>query len=329
MKQLREKGLTIDDVARALGISKTTVSRALSGKGRVSEETTIRVRNFVNQGGNIASSERQLTYTLSLVIPPRFIEMDLPFMHLCLLGIGYAAKQRDYDLMLCSADENDLVALDHQLERRKSDGVILARTLNAADPCLKLIRQYGLPCVVLGHSDEEGILQADSDHFGAAREMTRLLLQMGMRRIAYLYDHTNTTVNTDRLQGFMQALKDVGIPIDKGLIYSGLITEAQRIDALESALAQKADCLLCCDDRLTLYISTLMQQRGISWPNQIRLASLYDSDFLQHASITAVQFDTVALGGTACRMLVDAISGKEVISRQVQQFQIILRESTK
>ena len=329
MKQLRQKGLTIDEVAHALGISKTTVSRALSGKGRVSEETRARVRSFIAQGGHGTSPEQRRTNTVSVVIPPRLVDVGVPFTYLCLLGIASAAKQRDYDVLLCNADENDLSALENQLQRRKSDGAILVRTLTTADPCLELIRLYGLPCVALGRLDHGDVLQVDNDNLGAAKEMTRLLLRMGMKRIACLYDYANSTANFDRLRGFTQAMEEAGEPVDKGLIYPGLVTEAQRVDALEDALARKAECLLCCDDTLALYMSVLMRQRGIDCPVGLRLASLYDSEFLQQAAITAVRFDTAALGATACRYLVDAISGKAEGTPQVQPFQIILRESTK
>lgn len=328
MKQLREKGLTVDSVARSLGISKTTVSRALSGKGRVSEETKRRVRSFINQDRD-ANSGRQPAHTLTVVIPPRFIEMDLPFVHACIYGIGLAAKQRDYDVLLCSADERDLTQLERQLEQNKPDGVILFRTINKKDPCLELTCRYNKPCVVLGRLADDKVLQVDSDNFGAAREMTQLLLRMGMRRISYLYDDSNATINADRLDGFTQALKEAGIPVDQSMIYSDLMTETQRVDALEFVMRQQPDCILCCDDRLALYIYEIMRQKGILCPRQIRLASLYDSQFLQWAGITAVQFDSGALGASACRVLLDSIADKPVVPRQVQQYQIILRESTK
>lgn len=328
MNLLREKGMTVEGVAQALGVSKTTVSRALSGKGRVSEETKIRVRNFISQGGN-ASLERQLTNTLTVVIPSRFIEMGLPFVYACLCGIGYAAKLRNYDVLLCTADEREQAQLERHLERRKSDGVILFRTMKGKDPCMEIVRRYNKPCVVLGRFDDDKILQVDSANFEAAREITQLLLRMGLRRIAYVYDDTNATINLDRLRGFTDALKEAGAPVDQSMIYSDLMTDAQRLDALESIMRRQPDCILCCDDRLALYIFELMRQQGIRCPDQIRLASLYDSQFLQWASISAVRFDSEALGACACRALLDSIAGKEVALRQVQPYQIILRESTK
>lgn len=330
MHQLHEKGMTVEGIARALGISKTTVSRAISGKGRVSEETKARVHEFIGRGGRANQPpEQRRTNTLMMVIPPRFVELDLPFVRRCLKGVGYAAEQWNYDLLLCLADGNNTSRLERQLLQRKADGAVLFQTLGTKDPCMALLRRYGLPYVVLGRSDDDSVLQMDSDNAGAAREMTQLLLRMGMRRIAYLYDDADSTVNIDRLQGYSQGLKDAGTAIDQGFVYSDLMTEAQRVNALESALGQQADCLLCCDDRMAVYISTLMAQRGILCPGQMRLASLYDSDILQWNSITAVQFDSVALGASACRLLLDSIEGRAVISRQVQQYQIILRESTK
>lgn len=329
-QHLREKGLTVESIAQVLGVSKTTVSRALSGKGRVSEETRARVREFIDRGGGTGQPpERRRTNTLMMVIPPRFVELDLPFVRRCLKGIGYAADQWSYDLLLCLADGNTASRLERQLSQRKADGAVLFQTLSTNDPCMALLRRYNLPYVVLGRSDDDSVLQMDSDNVGAAREMTQLLLRMGMRRIAYLYDDDESTVNIDRLQGYSQGLREAGIAVDQKLIYSGLMTEAQRVNALESALGQRADCLLCCDDRMAIYLSTLMAQRGIPCPGQMRLASLYDSDILQWSSITAVQFDSVALGASACRLLLDSIENRAVIPRQVQQYQIILRESTK
>ena len=325
---LREKGLSVEGVAQALGVSKTTVSRALSGKGRISEETRSRVRDFISRSGD-AGFEQPPTNTLTVVIPPRFIEMELPFVYACVRGIGYAAKLRNYDVLLCTADEREQTQLQRHLQRRKSDGVILFRTMNGEDPCLETVRRYNKPCVVLGRFDDGKILQVDNDNFEAAREMTQLLLRMGLRRIAYIYDDTNATINLDRLRGFTHALREAGIPVDRGMIYSDLMTETQRLDALESIMRQQPDCILCCDDRLAIYIYELLRQQGISCPDRIRLASLYDSQFLQWASITAVQFDSEALGASACRALLDSIAGKEVAPRQVQPYQIILRESTK
>ncbi|MBP3577323.1 MAG: LacI family DNA-binding transcriptional regulator, partial [Lachnospiraceae bacterium] len=96
-----EKKLTIADVADYLGVSKTTVSRAISGKGRVSEETRKRVQQYIDQmdykpnviAKGLAQSK---TFNIAVVIPADCDMQELPFFQNCMCGICDAAAKRDY-----------------------------------------------------------------------------------------------------------------------------------------------------------------------------------------------------------------------------------------
>ena len=280
--------MKIAEIADALGVSKTTVSRALSGKGRVSEETRAKVFSYAGLTSTDTTAPRTVpqgpTHNLSLVIPKHFVRLDLPFLRKCMGGICTMAAQRGYDLLLCYVSETDTVQLERQLDRHKVDGVILSRTISN-DPCVDLLKQYGVPFVAIGRIDDPDIPQADNDQTGAACEMTRLLLQLGTRRIAYLGG-------------------------------SG---------------TYHPDCQLCCDDRLAFDVVRELRARHIHIPQDLRVASLYDSELLVGVtpSISAVQFDAERIGSTACRMLLDTLAGKDVAKRQLQGYQVILRESTK
>ena len=181
--------MTIEQVAEALGVSKTTVSRALSGKGRISEKTRAKVFAYMGHARTEPASAQKdpkvRTNNIAMVVPQRFITLDLPFLRKCMGGICTMAAQRGYDLLLCYVSETDTVQLERQLDRHKVDGVILSRTISN-DPCVDLLKQYGVPFVAIGRIDDPDIPQADNDQTGAACEMTRLLLQLGTRRIAYL-----------------------------------------------------------------------------------------------------------------------------------------------
>ena len=325
----------IEEIAQALGISKTTVSRALSGKGRVSEETRAKVFAYVGRPGVDSSTpvRRQdpgATHNLSLVIPKHFMQLDLPFLRKCMGGVCTMAAQRGYDLLLCYVSDTDTVQLERQLASHKVDGVILSRTMND-DPSIDLLQQYGVPFVAIGRIENDDIPQADNDHLGAASEMTRVLFQMGARRIAYLGGSGTYTVNADRLRGYLRGLAEFGVPADQSLIRTGIESDEQRTDALEAVLEQHPDCLLCCDDRIAFDLMRELRNRHIRVPEQLRLASLYDSELLAGTTpaISAVQFDAERLGSTACRMLLDVMAGKDIPLRQVQGYQVILRESTK
>lgn len=328
---MEQNKLKLEEVARELGVSKTTVSRALSGKGRVSPETTARVRDYVSRSGRGAGSQpaRQATSNLALVIPSHFVRLDLPFLRKCMGGICRMAAQRGYDVLLCYADERSTEQLQRQLAARKVDGVILSRTM-VVDPCLELVRQHGVPYAAIGRLADERALQVDNDQVGAARALTRHLLQTGVRRIAYLSGRINYTVNVDRLLGFHQALKEYGVPPAPELVFSDVETPEKRLDALAAVLERRPECILCGDDSLAFDLLKDLRRRGVCVPGDIRLASLYDSEILLDTTptVTAVQFDAEALGTAACRLLLDAMSGREVVPRQVQGFQVVLREST-
>lgn len=331
----KRKKMTVEGIAQELGVSKTTVSRALSGKGRVSPETRARVIDFALRSGYDAAAlsrrqERRSTHNLALVIPDHFVQLDLPFLRKSMGGICRMAAQRGYDVLLCYAGEGHTEQLERQLEASKVDGVILSRTL-LSDPCLDLVRRHKTPFAVLGRLDDETAIQVDNDQVGAAREMTRLLVQLGMHRIAYIGGSTNYTVNTDRLRGYIQGLGEFGLTPEKGMVYSGVETAEQRMDALDAALERRPECLLCCDDALAFSVLKELRRREIRVPEELRLASLYDSEILLDASptISAVQFDADTLGTAACRALLDSMAGKEVVARQILGYQVILRESTK
>ncbi len=333
---LKQKKVTIDEIARALGVSKTTVSRALSGKGRISQQTRDRVFQYVSVNGRaqnaaVRQGAAEASHNLALVIPSHFVHLDLPFLRKCMGGVCRMADQRGYDVLLCYANSNDTRQLERQLKDHKVDGVILSRTLLGSDPCLDLIRSFGVPFAVLGRLEDKAALQVDNDQVGAAQDMTRLLIQSGSRRIAYIGGSSSYTVNADRLAGYCQALRENGLLVQKELIFTEVESDEQRLDALDVILEQEPDCLLCCDDATSVKVLKDLKARGILVPKQLRLASLYDSEILLTFSptISAVQFDAASLGTAACRLLLDSMSGKDVQPRQTMGYQVILRESTK
>ena len=240
------------------------------------------------------------------------------------------ADQRGYDLMLCYASNTEYSQLQRQLANHKVDGVILTYAM-ADDPCIELLRQYETPFVLIGRSEDKTIPQADNDQVAAACEMTRILLQLGAKRIALLVGSTIYAVNTDRIRGYLRGFAEFGVPVDQRLVHSGVESAGQTLDALEAALEQKADCILCGDDEIAFEVMRELRTRHILVPNDLRVASLYDSSMLASItpSVSAVQYDAEQLGKTACRMLLDRLAGKEIVMRQLEGYQVILRNSTK
>ena len=119
--------------------------------------------------------------------------------------------------------------------------------------------------------------------------------------------------------------------IDERLLFLDLESDDLRMQAVSLALERKPDCILCMDDRLTLLAMNMLKQQGVRVPQDIRVASLYDSSALAESSpaITAVQFDAYALGRKATQQLLQALKGREVETRVELGYQVSMRESTK
>ena len=249
--------MTIEQVADALGVSKTTVSRALSGKGRISEETRTKVYAYMGRtcSGACFCTERRKTahqqYCHGRTAAVYCAGSAL--LRKCMGGICTMADQRGYDLMLCYASNTEYSQLQRQLANHKVDGVILTYAM-ADDPCIELLRQYKTPFVLIGRSEDKTIPQADNDQVAAACEMTRILLQLGAKRIALLVGSTIYAVNTDRIRGYLRGFAEFGVPVDQRLVHSGVESAGQTLDALEAALEQKADCILCGDDEIAFEV---------------------------------------------------------------------------
>lgn len=102
---MEERNLTIADIAQELGVSKTTVSRAMSGKGRIGEETRKRVREYIeahHYSPNVVAKglAQNKTFNLGLVLPGDYQIVELPFFQKCMMGISRTASEAGYDVSL-------------------------------------------------------------------------------------------------------------------------------------------------------------------------------------------------------------------------------------
>lgn len=326
---------SITDIANALGISKTTVSRAISGNGRVNAATRARVLSYMQENDCAPAAPPRAaaggkTNNIALVISRQFSTLDLSFLRKSMSAIYEVASQNDYDVILVMTGERETAPMRRLLEAHKIDGAILTRTLEN-DPLIPLMKEYHLPFVAMGWQRDPEVPQVDNDQIGGCRELTSLLLMKGMHNIALLGGSMLYTVNQSRLEGFRQAYENARIPVNEGLVFLELESEVQRVHALETAVAARPDCILCMDEDVAALVMRTLKAKGIQVPGDVCVASLYDSAELKNMAptVTAVQFDAVELGYKASRQLLDILSGNAVEHRVELGFQVVMRDSTK
>jgi len=242
-----EKNLTISDVAKALGVSKTTVSRAISGKGRIGAETRERVLAYIKEHNYkpnaLAKGLAQLkTFNLGVVLPEDYTLVDLPFFQTCLMGISEVAVSMDYDILLTMGRENENTQLMRMVENHKVDGIILMRTFTK-DQSVEYLKEMGTPFVTVGSTNYSDVIQIDNDHKNACRELISILLMKKMERIGIVGGIESHVVTQNRLRGYMEAYENAGITVDKDIIYVNADREAMIERAVEKLLEAEVDCI--------------------------------------------------------------------------------------
>lgn len=333
--QEENKTLTIADIADALGVSKTTVSRAISGKGRIGSETRERVLKYIdahNYTPNVIAKSlaQNKTYNLAVVMPGDYELIDLPFFQNCIMGIQEIASSFDYDMLLTVCNNADVTKLERIVRNRKVDGVILLRSF-MDDVQVEYLQEKNVPFVVTGSSNYKGVVQVDNDHRAACRELTSILLMKRMKKIALIGGNEEHVVTQSRLMGFKDAFADSGTAVDESLIYMNLDNPVLLDGKLDDIIKREVDCIVCMDDAICMEVLYKLRREGLSVPDQIRVASFYNSSMLEthDPSITSLDFDAKELGMLVCRTLLDMIEGQKVQKKTLLGYEVRLRESTK
>lgn len=333
----KNQNITIDDIARDLGVSKTTVSRAISGKGRIGAATRERVQAYIHACNYRPSAAARAlaesrTYNLALVLPRDFITLDLPFIRKSMSGICEEAFDKDYSILMCLAENDNPAPLLRTLDNRKVDGVILTRTVEN-DSLVELLIRQGMPFATMGSLPPDlhgqAAVEADHDHETGCYAFAKDFLAGREERVALLGGDRRYMVNRSRLSGFRRAAQELSIPEEKIHLRFDLKDDETCAQAVDELLAHGVRRFLTMDDEICLRVLALMRQRELAIPEQVELASLYDSDPLEEFSISALRFDAAELGRVACGELLRCIRAETFDAAPVLKFEICMRGSTR
>ena len=162
--------LTIDDIARELGVSKTTVSRAISGKGRISDATRERVRAYIEThhykpNASAKSLAERRTCNLALVLP-----RNAALHQEALYALTDEAFAQGYNVILCLSSDGDYGQLTQTLDYRKADGVLLV-CINEDAPIEERLARRGIPYEILSMTDTESVRETCRNFIGSLKQI--------------------------------------------------------------------------------------------------------------------------------------------------------------
>jgi DNA-binding LacI/PurR family transcriptional regulator len=216
--------VTIKDIARQAGVSHPTVSRALRDHPDIAPETANRIKQIAFDMGYMPSAvARGLKTNRSEALGVIVTRIDDPFFSEVLEGIENALHPAGYSLFVAASqrDSKREQSIVQAMGERRVDGVIICSTAFSAEHSQQ-IQRYGVPCVVVNNQSAEEYKYSiyHDDRYGS-RQLTRHLLDLGHKKVAFLGNVHAGKTTQDRLDGFRDEMEAAGLPILEGFVHFG------------------------------------------------------------------------------------------------------------
>lgn len=303
--------MTINDIAQLAGVSKSTVSRYLTG-GSVSKRSAEKIARVVEETGFVlnASASRLRSQKSGLVgvlmdgIESRAVIRELRGINDALHELGYLPF-----LVLDNHDEDHKLEGMQALVKQGVDGIIFG-TARMTDEHAKFMLSMGVPALVLGQRSELFPF-VKVDDYAAGRLVAEHVAASNTRQALYLGFPGYDKAGMERWRGFVDGCGAAGIGVQ--YLEAGYEHRAGYHMA-EQVLAAGADFVVCASDTLALGIIRYLANHGLSTPDDIRISGFgdYSESSLPMVSLTSLDFDYQALGRDAARKAVDLIEGRDV-----------------
>lgn len=344
MSSKRSKRATLRDVARLANVSTTVVSYVINNGPRpTAVETRARVLQAIQEldyhpNASAQGLRAQRTYTIGFIAND-YYPLDVfvsPYSSSILTSITSHLKAQDHYLLIYPmVIDEDLASLEKLLHSRRLDGVIvrLIQDPPATDRLMEVIVGAGVPCVCIerpcsSHFDVQSVTYDDVQ---GARAATRYLLERGHRRIAHLQgDHRYATAQA-RLNGYQQALTDVGLAIDDRLIQGDTWDVRNVAGAMRKLLAlpDPPTAVFAASDDLALAALKVVQEEQRRVPDDIAVIGFDDIPAAEqtHPPLTTVRIPLAELGQRAAELVLEIAHGSHQAGSEVLPVQLIARAS--
>jgi DNA-binding LacI/PurR family transcriptional regulator len=329
------KIVSIKDIARLVGVSHSTVSRALRASPVVNAETAGRIRKVAQQQGYRASwIGRSLVLRRSMTVGCVATDIADPFVAGVVAGIEEISNQHGYAVFLASSHSDQQRELDvvRSFHERRVDGIIVPAS-RVGSLYLPHLAELRIPIVLINNQHPGSYTYSVSiNNVGAARLITRHLLELGHQRIAYIGNRSGSQADTDRLSGFRCELRQAKIPFLSDLVMHGDATPESGRVVMQRLLEhrRRPTAVFCYDDLTALGALAATRLAGISVPSDLSVAGFDDLFVASYTSppLTTVRQPMKQMGRRAAEILMSLLRGEVAKKNATFSGELVVREST-
>lgn len=328
---------SLKDLARELGVSIATVSRALRSSPEIGAEMQEKVKDLakrLNYRPNpFAQSLRKEAPRMIGVVVPNLVTH---YYAAVLDGIEEEARKAGYSVISANTHEQseaEVKAIDNFISLHV-EGIIACLSQNTTDYShFEEISEMGIPLVFFGRTclpEKFSCVTANGDI--AAQEATQHLIDTGSRRIAFIGGPNHLDMVKRRKHGYLEALKENRIPIDRSLVVCEKIDYQWALEASMQLLQRedRPDAILAFNDIITFAAFTAIKQTGLRIPEDVALIGFTDDVHAGYVTpkMSAIVDQSFEMGAEACRLLLKNIGGDQKIYKKIVPQKLVIRETS-
>jgi LacI family transcriptional regulator len=333
------KEVTIYDVAKALGISPSTVSRGLKDHPHIKKETIKKIKATAHEMGyqrnKFASNLRQKhTNTIGVVVP----KLNSYFMATVIAGMEKVTNQYGYGLIISSSQESGRqeISCVSTLFNSRVDGLLVSLAFDTRNlDHFNIFLNKNIPVVFFDRVSEcNGCMSVVIDNFKAGYEVTSHLIEQGCQKIVHLGGNLLRNVYSDRLRGYKQALSDNKIVFDQNLVFITDMSGQAGTETAKKILNMKTlpDGIFTSNDTSAVALIIELLNNGIKIPEDIAVAGFNNEPVSQviQPNLTTVDYPARTIGEIAASSLINKLKSthSDNLSTIVLKHNLAIRQST-
>jgi LacI family transcriptional regulator len=334
---MKQRRTSLKDIAKRMGVSIATVSRALRNSHEVGEDLKRKIQALAHEmnyrPNPFAQSLRKEAPRIIGVVVPNLVTHYYAGV---LDGIEDYARQKGYSVFSSNSHENhelETLAIDNFISLHV-EGIIACLAQDTTDYShFEEIHNMGIPLVFFARTCLPNMFsQVVADGDVAAQKATQHLIDRGCRRIAFIGGPNHLDMVRRRKHGYLEALRENGISIDRSLVSCGKIDfDCARENTLQLLQRpHRPDAILAFNDIVTYAAFDAIKSLDLRIPDDVAIIGFTDGDTTAFVTppLSVIADQAYLEGQKACELLLRNINGDPKIYKEVVPMQIILRQST-
>lgn len=334
---VNKRRTSLKDLARELGVSIATVSRALRNSPEIGKEMQQRVQELarrLNYRPNpfAQSLRREAPKIIGVVVP----NLVTHYYAAVLDGIENEAASAGYSVISANSHEDvetEIRVIDNFVGLHV-EGIIACLAQNTTDYShFEEIARMGIPLVFFGRTCLPELFSSVTANGDEAAQMaTQHLIDTGSRRIAFIGGPNHLDMVRRRKHGYLEALRENHLPIDRDIVVCDTIDYNVALHATIELLGRpdRPDAILAFNDIITFAAFTAIKQLGLTIPDDVALIGFTDDAHAAYVTprMSAIEDQSHLMGTTACRLLLKNIAGDKTICRERVPQQLVIRDTS-